>query len=1306
MIHHEERNSELYGTLAWMGLLSTEECRIRNIRETDTSVYKDLDLTNEDIDRVGYLHPHVIMDPKYKDKVELWYNDTYLHPDRLTWIENLNGLYAILDKPYDEHVHVKCHYNPNIIYRYSIITDSDDLRTHSITINVTDLLYADIDHIEHCAYYITENKICIPEVVWVDNNVLMFKAPYHHDIDFFICSNLANVVQMTANQGQYIDQLYSNRSYYKIIVDHDSSYPIDAKFYPCIKVDKDCIVRVYTDSYSTILYPEVSRLLAYPEFLDIDDPYNTSNEYLNNLPLVHDVIKSTDSDDMIIRKFSRIAAYCYRIWENFPYNANEVSNFIVCDNSRLGSNTFTVRDVYLYDQQIRKICSNVPYEPYRDILLYNGMVFSDYVVKKIRVTSDNLYTESDIGSPIYLIDASYDPDKFTLIKFNTDQNTVIDNIGEYINTENIARLHFKLNRLYRNLMVIKQQLLDSEGDDYVRLATVQPNARDRYLWFELLINAIPEQFETRPIDAINLYGLDPNNIPDDIREGAYRMDMDPEEGADSYTGVFMTYYNLSKNKQNFLALQYDNASDDPRIGSFDNIRIGTISADHPVNTIAIEDTTNPGYSIEGSYETGCPETPVASSKVHTQGDLYFQQHDMKTAPPDESNIDIAEISVGPQTPDAREDTLWLDTDGETPKGVIPKNSLDSVTELVTFANTPEDVDNPDTSAYLVDSNDDTFSDDESGEYSLDDLLGDMDGTEDFTGVGQVSFEPVQFYNEETGTNITMDEIDQLSREQKLDIVRRLITDDDIPENAESGDVWISYLSNTPDGVLNTVVYKVLLTAHVYDLNKIATGDLALEGSTLPETEETLAYGEHPEWIKPDQMLIQPYDLDENGNVKPSWDQIREHNVKYIMSYHEPSDPNTGDLWIDIPVSVLSDIIKDVISSTIMEIGEVMPEGYYDPNGYDVYATMAFDYHPHDKGTEGLGELFRERIDNTLRPIHYGEVIDESTLNEDDIWYEFLDEVNNKVVYSDRYTMIIRVDERLYLLQFNNDNVTAYAFDDIYMNFHGSLGIRYLSILADLINSGEIKLEDVNIFYRRLITAGDEFDPKLKRLYTGTSHVVSTIKIDPSDYSILYSSNIGRFRMDYSSPDTTNRERGHAYRMCIDYGNRDFAFLNKRMILFVNGKYIPPTEYHEDSLGKIKLLNFNEIIATVDILYSKKDENLIRMKQCTQRYWPIDDDCVSIQRPSNYGVMEPIKIHEYTKKGYYDILLNEFIFNGKLPRILNYLEHHPEEAEDFKNDLVAKFHAISDIDLCGFHNPSARIIISGESYQDSPYVVQE
>jgi hypothetical protein len=108
-----------------------------------------------------------------------------------------------------------------------------------------------------------------------------------------------------------------------------------------------------------------------------------------------------------------------------------------------------------------------------------------------------------------------------------------------------------------------------------------------------------------------------------------------------------------------------------------------------------------------------------------------------------------------------------------------------------------------------------------------------------------------------------------------------------------------------------------------------------------------------------------------------------------------------------------------------------------------------------------------------------------------------------------------------------------------------------------------------------------------------------------------------------------------------------------------------------------------------------------MKKLACQYQQAEDDSKMIERPSTYDKMIPIQVYAHTKKGYYDILLNEYIFNGKLQRILNYLEEHPDEAEEFKRDLIHKFHAIGDQDLSGMDFADSRIIISGNSHGDEP-----
>ena len=1330
MIEYIERNSEMYNTLAWMGLLSTEDRRIRYSRENDTTAYEDLDLTYDDIERVGYYNPNVKMKLQYKGKTELWFEDTYLNPAKLQWIETDNGLYAVMDKRYDEMIPVKCHYNPNIIYRYSNVVDDDSEYVHVYTIDTREIQYSTLYRPEHAAYYISENKICVPTAIWIDEYTIQYRAPYKHDIDFMLCTNLAFIGYAKANESMYIDTIYADRCFHRILVDNSPNYPIDTRFYPCIRINKDCTIRVYTDLSSVIMYPEVSRLLAYPEYYHVDDPY--TDPLLKDIPMIDDIIISSDSEEEIIQKFSKIAQYCYRMWEKYPFNASEVSEFVICDNRDFERPVFQVKDIYLYDEKVQKICTTVPVEPFRDIVLYNGVIFSDYIAKRIRVTSDGSYVESDEGNMVYLIDTSYQPDNFTIIKFNTAEDTQWVNIGEYIDLDYVAHLHYKMNRFYRNMVTLRLQFLDNEQpeEDYVRIATEQPNTKDSYLWFELLTNVIPEMFETKPIDAITLSGLDPNHIPDDIREGAYRLELDPEGGPASYNELMLTYYKLSKAHKEYLALQVGEGVDDPRIQTFKNIKVGNLKdAVLTMNEMFIENESMEPTTTETTYEAGRPDNPGTVGK--DAGDLYVQIHNPPDVPEDEQNIDILEISMGPNTPEGKETTLWIDNPPED--NIYEKDELDHVTDHITVANNPHNILDADVGDYAIDSMDDTFNPDQEGELTIDDLLDGLDETseidasppvEDLMGgiseaiasnktideienpeVGQMALDDITFFNEETGKTITMEEINAMSQQEKLDVVNRLITDDDVPEDAEVGDMWISYLSSLDPTILNTIVYKILLTEHVYHINQPAEGDLALEGDTLPEKSESLAYGNFPKWVKPDQMLIQPLTYDDEGNVRPDFDMIREYNVRYIMSITEPDNVEKDDLWLKIPAATLKEVIKEVISRVLMEIGLKMPEGFYYDDGNTVYATMGLDYHAHDKGTEGVGELFRERIDESLHPIYYGHTIDESKLKEDDIWYEFVDDIANKVVYSDQYSMVIRVDERLAWLKFSREDIQAFVFDDILINFRGVLGVKYMSIIADLINSGEIDLKDVIIFYRRLITIDDELDPRLKRLYTGTSHVVSTAKIDTSDYAVLYSSNIGRFTMDYSSPDTTNREREAAYRMCIDLRNRDFAFLDRRMAIFLNGKYIPYGYYKEEVPGLIEINGFKEIIATVDILYSKTDQCLIDLKKAAYPYCPEIDDTKYIQRPEkNYTKMEPIKVYDYTSRGYYDILLNEYIFNGKLERILRYLEEHPEEADEFRRDLVQKFHAISDIDLSGESDHTARIVLSGNAYHDHVYQI--
>lgn len=1147
LVSSQNRNSVLYDTLCEMGLLCSEEKHIRMVREESESdtFFTELPLSISDVDRVGYSHPHFSTKSGRKGYLEVWVDGMYEHPSQITWVDDNYELHGILSRAYDVDTQkARVFYNPGIIYRYSNLATGTSEHSHTVVIDTRLEPYNRLDYPDRCAYYITQNQVKIPTASWLDDSRIQFTAPYTEDIDFFICSDIVGVFIATKNVGLYIDSPNDPICYHHIVVDDDPSYHIDARFYPCIKVDKDCVIRVFNDHAHRILYPEVSRLVLYPEFADVIDPYNTKIEYLRTLSPVDDVIRKGDTESTIHTKFRRIARFCYRLWERFPWFSNEQSDFVICDNNTFGKTCFSRGRISGFEKSISAIYTEVPFEAHRDILFYDGMMFSDYRVMTLSITPDGRIAESPLtGLPRYVIPEEYDVDKFALIKFNVWEDTQIINVGDYIDEKLTINLHEKLNRFYRNLMVVRTELLTQADDEYVRVMTAQPPTRDDYLWFELLINVTPEEFENNPDITIKLFGLDPVSVPRTIMKGAYRLDLDPKDGPVNYTELLMTYYELTAGEKQYLALHYENTGEtsDPTTKVFHDIMLAN-QKDIPTDRLGlvIEDPAMDAPYIETAVEAGTDEAPAGTNPV--QGDLYAHL----------SNADI---------------------------------------DMLLSA---EDTDPP----------------------------------------------AVSYMNEDTGSHITVEEIAKMAREEKLALIQSKLDDEIISAQLDTAD----------DGTLNKIVYDTLKAEYVHSI-----------ASENPQA-NTLALGTS---------------------------DIIQHNLTYILSEAEPTDANINDLWIQVDDIKISQYIGSIVSYELKEGTQSQQKNpHYDGHK----ASMILDYGPNADYSDGV-ELFKPVVDPTLRPLHYGKDVP-TPITDMDVWYEYLDEVNDKICYYDADTIVIRVDERLVAIRMSDDNLQAFLFDDVMLNFRGKLGMKYLSILADLVNSNVIDKSQVTTFYKRLITSGDDANPKLTRLYTGTSHIVSITKADTTDLSVLYSTNIGRFTMTYTDPDTTNREREAAYRMCIDYSNRDFAYLAGRMLVFINGKYIPQKDCKEGFASKLQILNFDEIINTVDILYSKRDEGLMKLKKASFIYWNTPDTTASIQRPErDYGKMEPIELHDETLRGYYDILLDEYIFNGKLLRILGYLEEHPDEVEVFKRDIIQQFHAISDLDLSMMtEDDNARIII--------------
>lgn len=1199
---YEQRQSELYNTLAELGALCTESRRFQYARSTFNEQFvKEYPVTYDDIERVGYQHPHIRFDIGESGIFEIWVNGEYINHDQIEWIKGSLHLYAVLPYEYELGTMVRVIRNKYATYQYSRIEPTEGEYEHVYIANLTDPPFCLMEHPENAVYYIASGKICLPKVTRLSEQTIEFRCPYTKDIDMIVCSNLAGVYPVKANVGTYIDNLYSTICYYHMFVEDDPEYPIDAKFYPCIKVDKDCVVRVFSDQVVLVPHPELTRLLTYPEFVDITDPYNTDNEYLNGLKETDTVIQSTDPEEVIMEKLRDIIPYCYRIYEGFPKFCNEQSDFIVLDNTEFGRPNFYVRTVKKVDGTLQDyIISRVPFEDYRDVIWYGNFMFHDYTVMRLMQDDTRVVEDPVRGVPTYVIDCKYQVDRFSIVKFNAMEDTVISNIGDYVDKDNLVKLHTRLNRFYRNMMVLRGEVIDSIPDDKVRVSTAPPETKDEHLWFEILVNAVPEMFESNPIKIIKSFGLDPFDIPEELRVGAYSLNLNPDDGPQSYTELLMTYFKLGKRYRNNLVMQVGPGVDDPRIQEFTEIIHGPIdeSREHELNKLHID---NPAL-----------ETPDVITSI--------------------------------------EDTA-LDPPATTPHSAV---------------------------------GDVVFQHDDAEDGEFDDIL---------DGVMEERFglEALSYIDLDTGRVVDGATIAVMTLEEKKQLICRYITEGSEEDKENTKAIWEKYLATMDEDILNIAVYKVLLTDFAYNLGRkqASPGEVEeVKGDYRIQMEE------------PDDANIGTYWLQlEKGPDRFAIDEIKKKNLKYIFSAREPDVDEIGTIWIDLPAVTLQEYVQDIISGSLIEIGYELPEGFYEKGDYEDRASMVIDYHAHNHGEHV--KLFDEVKDDSLHQIVYGETAPDG-MEDGDIWFEFLDEIDNRVCYSDVATMIIRVDERLMMVEFDDTNVTAFMFDDIVLNFRGKLSVRYIAILADLINSNVIRMEDVNVFYKRLVTGFDHFDPGLTRLYTGRSHVVSTARIDTTDYTIAYSTNIGRFHMDYFDEQRViNREREAAYRMVIDYSYRDFAFLTDRMMLFVNGRYIPKNEYQEIAPGKIQLLDFHEIINCVDVLYSKKDIWLSQVKHLALGCIDLPDTSVSIQRPrKNYRHMRRIDVHEKTMQGYYDTLLNEYIFNGRLMSILNHMQEHPEEADAIITDLKRKFHAISDTTLAGMDIKDARIVIPalGDGYK--------
>lgn len=1067
-----------------------------------------------------------------RNAIEIWVGDEYINQSEISWVSTQVYDHAILPKRYDDYdaeghrTMATVRFYSGVFRRYNVKAAKDGSYVHTAIIDFSQPGANLVQNPMCCLFYYADGKLCIPTADMItrrSNTEYVYQIPYTRTLDAFWCWNMVSAHNVKANETFSLHSSELKVTYSNIYVDDDDDYPINTLFYPMVRVDKDSVVRVFSDGAREVPCPEATRIMLYPEYLDIADPYDTDDPHLSGLTPCDVVISNDDTDEEILEKFKELAPFCYRLGEYFPKFGDEQSDFLVLDNSDWSEPYVEECTITRLDGTTEDVIRIIaPFEGYRDILFRNGWIYSDYEVVCL-----NGLKEDPNGVPYYVIhDKDVDKDRIALLKFNTAEDTVINNLGEWINTDNLLDLHTKVNRLYRNLLILKGAVDDAvEGEEYVRVSSSEPPDQD-IPWYEVLSGS-------EPIDApdiIKILGLDLHNLPEDLKRALDSLKVNSDDAYEVYYYIMMTYIvHEAERRQIPIGMDLPAGAE---TSTYNSIPVSTLTSDPLPNDIVVEvsDSSQAEDPIT-EYYTGEGQ-PLSST--YDDGDVYLNTEDAG--------------------------------------------------------------------------------------------FGFLDGA---------------------GNVITMETIAKIPTDTKVNLITEFLNDGSDTEYTTVKEKWNSYLDGMSESMLNEIMYMVLRTKYFYDtyndINAVIDGEV------------------------------------------PKEEAIR-HNVEIIVSKNEPVDPDGATAWVNTPNVTVQDYLNRVVLSYLYE----NYPGLYDD--VDLVALV-------------------ESLDAKAHLVTYGKDTPASP-EVGDIWYEFLDDVHNRICYSDETSMVLNLNEQLVLVEFDDDNITAFAFDDILMNFRGKLGIRYMSIVADLINSGVIDRSKVNVFYRRLITASDNVDLGLKRLYNGRPHVVTTANIDTTDLGVLYSTNIGRFHIDYESNDVSNLVREWAWRHVIDYRQMDVSLVPDRMILFVNGRLIPMDDYVDGMIiddgverpvaGMLQLTNFDEVIDNIDIFYSVKDVMLSRLKRIALESWKCEIPKVRMltHTDRDYGKFQPIVAVNHTKKGFYDVLLEEYVLNGKLLRDLDYLKDHPEEFEDYRKDMLSAFHAISDADFINGENvyftndENNRIVIPG------------
>lgn len=483
-------DNHLYDTIADMGLVMSPTKAIEVARKS-RPIYRTLPLKDDDVNYMAYYGKHFMIHANERAGSEVWIGDEYIAEARMTWVPKNNDdyhVYGVVDETYPFDTELSFSYNENTIFRHSEFhPDDESVKNYTCTINESDVVGVDM---YNACYYITQSRYFKPQIAYADG-VYTITCPYVIDLDLFIVGNLVYCGNAEAGKGLVIDDVLETTVYTHIIVDHSDTYPVDARFYPWICVDKNAFIRVYKDTYTRIRDPFACRLINYPEFMEIEDPYNSDNEYLNNLVTSDLIIDPADTDEEMYEKFASMVGEWYRCFESYPYYRYDSAFCLHFNNEK--HTEFTKETLILEDKtEIPVIISHCPFDINRDVIFYGNTMLDEYSTARLRkIPNDDRYEfalKTDNAAPVYVIDGELDPDKLVVIKFTpSGENTTIKNINYYLDKDHLLHLHHKIHKFYRNVALLQDAafVIDELGEE-VWVGQEFPSEMDERLWIELL----------------------------------------------------------------------------------------------------------------------------------------------------------------------------------------------------------------------------------------------------------------------------------------------------------------------------------------------------------------------------------------------------------------------------------------------------------------------------------------------------------------------------------------------------------------------------------------------------------------------------------------------------------------------------------------------------------------------------------------------------------------------------------------------------------------------------------------------------